>query len=357
MLTVGSAMPSDVVRIGIVGAGGIVRQRHMPGLQKIPGVEFVSVCNRRRESAEAFAEEYGIPRVVDHWRQVVDDPEVDVIWIGTTPYMHARISVAALDAGKHVFCQARMARNLAEARAMVAAADRHPDLVVAICPPPHGMAGERTMRRLLRQERVVGVVQQVRLTMLAASLTAGEPELHWRQDIEQSGNNVLTVGIFAEVMHRWVGRAVELQARTDLYTRQRRDPATGEFVAVQIPDSVSVIGQLASGADFVYQWSGAAHLGPTSELWVFGDAGTLTYDFDADRIRHASLDDAELRDVPIPEHERGGWQVEADFIRAVREGGDTGLAPDFIRGEHYMEFLEALTHSARHGERVYLPLA
>ena len=204
-------MPSDVVRIGIVGAGGIVRQRHMPGLQELPGVEFVSVCNRRRDSAEAFAEEYGIPRVVDHWRQVVDDPRVDVVWIGTTPYMHARISIAALDAGKHVFCQARMARNLAEARAMVAAADRHPELVVAICPPPFGMVGEVTMRRLLRQERVVGDVQQVRLTMLAASLTAGEPELHWRQDIEQSGNNVLTVGIYAEVMHRWVGRAVELQ--------------------------------------------------------------------------------------------------------------------------------------------------
>lgn len=350
-------MPSDVVRIGIVGAGGIVRQRHMPGLQAIPGVEIVSVCNRRRDSAEAFAAEYGIPRVVDHWRQVVDDPEVDVVWIGTTPYMHARISIAALDAGKHVFCQARMARNLAEARAMVDAADRHPELVVAICPPPFGMVGELTMRRLLRRERVVGTVQQVRLTMLAASLTAGEPELHWRQDIEQSGNNVLTVGIYAEVMHRWVGRAVELQARTDLYTRQRRDPATGEFVDVQIPDSVSVIGQLASGADFVYQWSGAAHLGPTGELWVFGDAGTLTYDFGADRIRHATLDDTELRDVPIPEHERGGWQVEADFIRAVREGGDTGLSPDFTTGEQYMEFLEALTHSARSGERVYLPLA
>ena len=213
------------------------------------------------------------------------------------------------------------------------------------------------MRRLLRRERVVGAVQQVRLTVLAASLTAGEPELHWRQDIEQSGNNVLTVGIFAEVTNRWVGRAVELQARTDIYTRQRRDPATGEFVNVQIPDSVSVIGQLASGADFVYQWSGAAHLGPTNELWIFGDAGTLTYDFGSDRIRHATLDETSLRDVPIPEHERGSWQVEADFIRAVREGGDTGLAPDFIRGAHYMEFLEALTQSAQHGGRVFLPLA
>ena len=223
-------MPSDVVRIGIVGAGGIVRQRHMPGLRAIPGVEVVSVCNRRRESAEAFAAEFGIPRVCDNWRDVVDDPQVDVVWIGTTPYMHARISIAALDAGKHVFCQARMARNLAEARAMVAAADRHPELVAAICPPPFGIAGEVTMRRLLRQERVVGTAQQVRLSMLAASLTTpASPSFHWRQDIEQSGNNVLSVGIYAEVMHRWVGRAVELQARTDLYTRQRRDPATGEL--------------------------------------------------------------------------------------------------------------------------------
>ncbi len=349
-------MPDDEIRIGIVGAGGIVRERHMPGLRAIPGVEVISVCNRRRESAEAFASEFGISKVCDHWREVVDDPDVDLVWIGTTPYMHARVSIAALDAGKHVFCQARMARDLSEARAMVEAADRRPDLVSAICPPPFGMAGDATMRRLLRRDRAIGNVRQVRLTMLAASLTGAQPELHWRHDIEQSGLNTLTVGIYAEVMHRWVGRAITLQARTDRHIRQRRNPETGEYVPVQVPDSVSIIGELASGADFIYQWSGAAHLGPSNDLWIFGDAGTLTYDFNSERIRTATVDDNAFQDVAIPDDERRTWQVEAEMIRAIREGGDTGFAPDFTRGAQYMEFLEATMRSAQHGQRVYLPL-
>ena len=352
----GVMVSTESVRIGVIGAGAIVRDQHMPRLSVIPGVDVVSVCNRRRESAEAFASDFGVRRVCSHWREVVDDPNVDLVWIGATPYMHAHVSIAALDAGKHVFCQARMARNLAEARAMVAAADRHPELVSAICPPPTGMAGDATMRRLLRRERAVGKIRQVRLLALDGFLPGFESDLHWRHDIEQSGLNALSVGIYAEVLHRWVGRAVNLQAHVDRHVRERRDRVTGEYVSVQVPDSVSVIGELVSGADFVYQWSGTAHLGPTDELWVFGDQGTLKYDGATDCIQHATLDDSALVDVPIPEHERGSWEVEADVIRAVREGGDTGLAPDFRRGEHYMEFLEATMRSARHGQRVYLPL-
>lgn len=355
-------MAEQPLRIGIVGAGGIVRQRHMPGLAPISGVEVVAVANRRRGSAEAFAAEFGVAQVYDDWKALVADPDIDVVWIGTTPYMHARISVAALEAGKHVFCQARMARNVVEARTMVAAAHRRPDLTAVLCPPPLGMAGEVTMHRLLGTKRFVGSVRQVRLSVLDGSLAGGSDELHWRQDFDVSGYNTLTVGIYAEVLQRWVGRARSLQAHTGLHVRTRRDPSTGEYVPVQVPDSVSVVGELASGADFVYQWSGVANFAPPSELWIFGDQGTLVYTFGApsadgaDAIRGAKSEDGELAPIEIPDSERGSWQVEADFIRAIREGGAAGLAPDFDRGLDYMEFLEAAMRSARDGVRVGLPL-
>ncbi|MBM4438305.1 MAG: Gfo/Idh/MocA family oxidoreductase [Actinobacteria bacterium] len=349
-------MTERVLRIGVIGGGAIVRQRHMPGLQAIPGVEVAAVCNRHRASAEKFAADYQIRTIYDDWRELIADSTLDVVWIGTTPYMHAPLAIAALEAGRHVFTQARMARNLAEARAMVAAAARHPDKVAAICPPPVGMAGDLTMRRLLRRERFAGTVRQVRLSVLAGSLAGAGDALHWRQDFDISGINTLTVGIYAEVLHRWVGAAASLQARTDTYVRVRRHPESGEYVEVRVPDSVSVVGQLAQGADFVYQWSGVAHLGPPNELWVFGDAGTLTYNFGSDTIRGAKATDAELREIAIPAQERGSWQVEADYIRAVRQGGATGLAPSFAEGLKYMEFLEALMCSAREGRAVALPL-
>ncbi len=349
-------MASDSLRIGIVGAGAIMRQRHIPGLAAIPGVEVTAVANRRSQSAREFAREFGVARVYQHWTQLVHDPDIDVVWIGATPYIHARVSVAALEAGKHVFCQARMARNLAEAREMVAAAALHPQLVAAVCPPPHGMPGDAAMRRLLRVERFAGSVRHVRLTAFTGDFADAAAPLHWRQDAAVSGFNTLTVGIFAEVMHRWVGPAAELQARADTYVRTRTDPASGALTEVGVPDALSVIGKLVSGADFVYQWSGIARHAPATQVWIYGDEGTLVYDFGDDTIRGARAGDADLSEIPIPPGERVSWSVEADFVRALRAGGDTGLAPDFQTAAGYMEFTEAAMRSAREGRRLALPL-
>ena len=349
-------MTSETLRIGIVGAGAIVRQRHMPGLEAIPDVEVVAVANRQPSSSNKFAREFRIARAHKHWTELVNDPDIDVVWIGTTPHMHARVSVAALEAGKHVFCQARMARNLGEAQEMVAASERHPNLVTAVCPPPHGLAGDATMRRLLRFERFVGSVQHVHLTALTSELADATAVLHWRQDAAISGLNTLTVGIYAEVMHRWVGPAKEIQARTDTHVRTRTDPVSGSLVEVGVPDSVSVIGQLASGANFAYQWSGIAQHAPHTEAWIYGSDGTLVYDFDADIIRGAKAKEASLHEIPIPPGEHAPWTVETDFIRAVREGGSTGLAPSFQTAASYMEFTEAVMRSDREGRKVAFPL-
>src|SRR5213593_3885403 len=137
-------MAAKRLRIGIIGAGGIVRSRHLPALRGIAGVEVVAVCNRSRESGEAVAREWSIPEVMTDWRSLVERPDLDAIFIGTWPYTHAEMSIAALDAGKHVFCQARMARDLAEARQMLAAAERHSKQVAMLCPGiANGTQGDR----------------------------------------------------------------------------------------------------------------------------------------------------------------------------------------------------------------------
>ena len=114
---------AETVRIGVIGAGGWSIARLLPNFQKLPGVELVSVANRRRATAAKVAEKFNIPTVAADFHEVIADPNVDAVFIGTPPYSHREMTLAALDAGKHVLCQTRISNTAAEARDMAAAAD------------------------------------------------------------------------------------------------------------------------------------------------------------------------------------------------------------------------------------------
>ncbi len=135
-------MTGDRIGVGVVGAGGIVRDRHVPGFKRIPGVELVGVVNRSAESSRRAMEEHGFQRTYRHWRELLADPQVEAVVVATWPHLHMPITLAALEAGKHVLSQARMAMNGAEARAMLAAARSHPELVTMVAHPSAMSAAE-----------------------------------------------------------------------------------------------------------------------------------------------------------------------------------------------------------------------
>ncbi|MHC4874683.1 MAG: Gfo/Idh/MocA family protein, partial [Planctomycetota bacterium] len=122
-------MSNEKIRIGIVGAGGNTKNKHIPEFKKIDGVELVSVANRSLESSALVAEEFGIETAFGSWQDVVGDSNVDAVMIGTWPYMHKEVTIAALQNNKHVLCEARMAMNADEAYEMKAEADKHSDLI------------------------------------------------------------------------------------------------------------------------------------------------------------------------------------------------------------------------------------
>ena len=95
-------MAARPLRVGLIGAGANTRSRHIPGLRALPDVDLVAVCNRRPESTEAVAREHAIPKTCAHWEELVHDPDVDAVVVGTWPYLHGPITLAALAAGKHV---------------------------------------------------------------------------------------------------------------------------------------------------------------------------------------------------------------------------------------------------------------
>ena len=108
-------MSDKPIRVGFVGAGANTRKHHLPKLKAQPGVELVAVANRSKESGDRVAREFGIGRVHDDWQEIVEASDIDAVCIGTWPYMHSVMSIAALERGKHVLCEARMAMNAQEA--------------------------------------------------------------------------------------------------------------------------------------------------------------------------------------------------------------------------------------------------
>jgi len=89
-------MAEKTIRVGLIGAGANTRARHIPGLRALPDVEIVAVCNRRPESTAAVAQEYNVPRTFERWQDLTADPDIDAVVIGTWPYLHCPITLAAL---------------------------------------------------------------------------------------------------------------------------------------------------------------------------------------------------------------------------------------------------------------------
>src|SRR5260370_16432442 len=96
------------LRIGIIGAGSIVRARHLPALKKNPEVEIVAVSNSTYESSEKFCRE-NLPHAIPlrNWPELLALPHLDIIWIGTPPYMHSAGTISPLESAHPLFFHPR----------------------------------------------------------------------------------------------------------------------------------------------------------------------------------------------------------------------------------------------------------
>ena len=342
-------MADTPIRVGFVGAGANTRKHHIPKLKAQPGVELVAVANRSKESGERVAKEFGIARVHDDWRQVVEAPDVDAICIGTWPYMHRELTVAALAAGKHVLCEARMAMNAAEGRQMLEASRKAPRLVAQLVPAPHTLELDGTVKRLLA-EGYAGEVHAVEVqgTQQARFADLGDA-MHWRQDVRLSGNNVMNMGIWYEAMMRWLGPARRVMAMTKIAVPRRKDE-TGAWQEVKVPDHIDILVNFRTSVGHL-RFSSLTALAPPPEAWIFGSEGTLRLEIDARRLTGGRRGDKALAEIAIPAEQRIGWRVEEEFVNAIR-GREKITHTSFEDGVRYMEFTDAVARSVAGGQAV-----
>jgi predicted dehydrogenase len=352
-------MAYETIRLGLIGAGGNMRNRHIPGFKKIKGLELAAVANRSVASGRKIANEYGVAKVCKDWMEIVEDDSIDAVCIGTWPYMHETLVTAVLESGKHVLCEARMAMNSAEAHRMLKVSQAHPRQIAQIVPSPRTFAIDRTVMDLMGKGLIGDLIAVDASVRTGSSFPKFDSPMHWRYEREYSGNNIMAMGILYEAMMRWVGTAKSVQALGQSVVKHRVG-ADKSRVQMTIPDFVDCICELEQGGTLRYSIASVLGHAPMSiDVHIFGTEGTI-----AVQEKHGgklevfagTRKDKALKKVNIPKSKMGYWRVEEEFCNAIRGKEEVKLT-DFTTAVKYMEWTDAVTLSMRRGEKVYLPLA
>jgi predicted dehydrogenase len=342
-------LQNNKIRIGIIGAGQNTRKMHLPKLLALPDVEVREVANRTVGSAKISAEEFNIATVRESWQEVATSPDLDAVVIGTWPNLHCPATCLALQSGKHVLCEARMAINHAEARKMLDTSMANPDLVAQLVPAPFSLQADTMIANMIGD---LGRILFFHVDY--QSLALPQKTLHWRRNTKFSGMNIMTLGIIYETLLRWLPAAQWVKAEARIFHDTTIDPETGESVKIEIPDYLSVQMCLQGGIPGTLLISETGSHSGKPTIKIVGEKGALVLELVPDGKLYFSHRD-QTEEVSIPSNLRGSWKVEEEFINAIRNKKPFSHT-SFSTGVEYMRFTEAIYRSYRNnGTRVPLP--
>jgi predicted dehydrogenase len=300
---------SSKIRVGIVGANpsrGFASIAHIPALQALPDFEISAVCTTRQDSAEAAAKHYGVPLAFCDAEKLAQDPNVDLVTVSVKVPDHYLPVMAAIEAGKHVYCEWPLGRNTDEAAQMLAAAERR-GVRHAV-----GLQGQVSpaicYAKDLIAEGYVGRVLSV--TMIGCAPNWGPTIDRAYQADSANGANLLTItgGHTIDALCYCLGEFRELAA----FVVSQRDhiplEETGELIATTAPDQLVVNGIVGDGAVVSFQIRGGMNRGTAFLFEIHGEEGdlqlTATSRASMQRqelnVKGTRGDAKELAELPIP---------------------------------------------------------
>jgi predicted dehydrogenase len=200
------------------------------------------------------------------------------------------------------------------------------------------LRGSLFIQKLVAEE-YVGTPHHLRLQSFIDSYIDPEAPPHWRQRDEYSGLNVLTLGIYAEIVQRWFGPI------NKVFAHQKTINPIRHGYEIRIPDMVVMLCQFENGMEGVLEFSGVTLFEISDRVQVFGNQGMLTYDFTSDRIYGGQIGHKNSAEIKVPTDLEQRWSVEEDFIAAVRSPASIKPQPSFAQGLQYMRVVQAVADS------------
>ena len=372
-MTSAQSVPGSTLGVGIIGVNpirGWAATAHIPALRALPNYEIRALSARSAESARAAGEAFGIKAVFSEHEQLVTQPDIDLVAVTVKVPHHRELVSAALAAGKAVYCEWPLGRDLDDATAMAAlAAEKGVRTIVGL--QARQAPAIEFVQGLLRDGYLGEVLST---TMIGLSLPGGVMVQANAYMLDSTnGANALTIaaGHSLDLLNYVLGEFAELSALSDLRRPLITIQESGEQVAKTAPDQIAVIGTLTSGATASVHVREAV-AGGIGFLWeINGTDGTLRITADAavPGIFPLTVAGAHGRNEPaelaVPAELTRKWpalsslegapaynvgRAYAAFAADIDNG--THTAPDFADAVRRHEVLAAIERSAASGERV-----
>ncbi|RDJ05719.1 Gfo/Idh/MocA family protein [Rhizobium grahamii] len=371
-------MPGQRFKIGIVGVQpgrSWAARAHIPALRALSETfEIVGIANTSEASAQAAATEMGLSKAFAGVAELIAAPEVDIVTVAVKVPPHFEILKAAIEAGKHVYCEWPLGNGLAEAREMAALAAAKG--VLGVVGTQARIAPEIEYLRHLINDGFVGEVVSTTLVARGGSALRGgtiPDRKPYGYLLDRANGAILLtipVGHTLAALRDVVGDAAEISA----VVARRRPTAvavdTGEILPVSAPDQVLVSGVLASGATISIHYRGGAPLDGDGLFWeIRGTKGDIRVSGSSGHAQMVQLSlmgaragETAFRALEIPASYRTGWpeDVESGNVARLyaRMAQDlltgTRTAPSFEDAVAVHRIIHAIERSAESGCRLVL---
>ena len=367
------ATPKSTLGVGIIGVSpvrGWATTAHVPALRALPNYQIAALSAHNMESARAAGEAFGVSAVFTDHEQLVTQPDIDVVAVTVKVPHHRELVSAAIAAGKAVYCEWPLGRDLDDARAMAALAARRGVRTVVGLQARQAPAIE-FVQQLLRDGYVGQVLSTTMVGLSIPGDVVGQPNAYMLD--KTNGANLLTVpfGHSLDVLNYVLGEFADLSAVSDIRRPLITIEETREQMVKTAVDQIAVIGTLTSGATASIHIREAV-AGGTGFLWeINGTDGTLRITADAalPEIFPLTVAGAKGRKEPakfaIPTALTQKWptlaslegapafnvaRAYAAFAADIENG--THTAPDFGDAVRRHEVIAAIERSASTGKRV-----
>ncbi len=273
------------IGIGMVGYGSMGRAhaRAYSNVRSVapdsPEARLVAISGRGREQVQEAAANFGFERAAVDWREVIEDPAVDIVDICTPPGHHAEVIIAAARAGKSILCEKPLASDYRSAREAVEATN-DAGVLAAIGFNYRRLPAVALMKQLVADGRI-GTVTHMRAIWLTDEFIDPDTPFDWRFERAAGGTTIADLGSHLIDLAHWiVGEIRDVSAQSATCIRERFDAATGEMRSVEVDDNSSAIVRFADGARGVFEMSRVAPLHPCDFTFELnGTAGSIRFDY------------------------------------------------------------------------------